>query len=173
MFIDHPTLIGEIVRHLCFVVQSITFGRASTPFPAGSPLIAPPSPMAVVPSTMVSIASPVSSAIPTMPAIEVTPAMLNGYRNPEPDAQDGLLATYLAELDRAQPPIPQNTRIHCLDYMMARFHCLDTHFDLAACLKGSGFAPTRHVPAPDDVQSKDHTKDVVALSNSLRFVFKV
>lgn len=73
------------------------------------------------------------------------------YRGPEPDLQDGLIASYLAECDKVG--IPQ--RIPVLDYLMQCFQLEDRMFDCRAALSF--------------LDNKECTRDVLALASALKY----
>jgi len=76
---------------------------------------------------------------------------LAGYRPPEPDEQDGMLATYLAQCDRCG--VPQ--RVPVLDYLMTCFQIEDTLFDLKAALSF--------------LDGRECTRDVLAIACTLKY----
>jgi len=63
-------------------------------------------------------------------SVSIPQEWLATYKSPDPDEQDGILATYLAECDRVG--IPQ--RVPVLDYFMTCFQIDDHMFDCRAAL---------------------------------------
>jgi Ran GTPase-activating protein (RanGAP) involved in mRNA processing and transport len=80
----------------------------------------------------------------------VNEALLEGYSSPEPDSQDGLLASYLAYCNALDCSI----KIPILDYLMTCFQLQDNSFNWSDCLQ---------------FVEKDNTKDTYALASALRF----
>jgi len=86
-----------------------------------------------------------------LPKIELPQEFTTTYMPPEPDAQDGLLATYLAECDYNK----LDQRIPVLDYLMTCFQLDDRVLDLGECLAFT---------------DKENPKtDVHALASALRY----
>lgn len=84
------------------------------------------------------------------PPTKVLPkGLLDGYLSPEPDAQDGLIAVYLAECDRVDTP----PRLPVLDYLMTAFQLNTRLLDLKRCL----------LPKDQDA----YTKDCIALFSAV------
>jgi Ran GTPase-activating protein (RanGAP) involved in mRNA processing and transport len=84
------------------------------------------------------------------PLTKILPkGLLDGYLAPEPDAQDGLIALYLAECDRVDT-LP---RLPVLDYLMTSFQLNTRLLDLRRCL----------LPKDQDA----YTKDCIALFNAV------
>lgn len=78
-------------------------------------------------------------------------AWLAGFKPPCPDAQDGLLAAYLAECNR----VGIAHRVSVLDYFMTCFQLDDGMFDFKAALAF--------------LDGKDCTKDVLAIVSALKY----
>ncbi len=83
--------------------------------------------------------------------VELPNEWLTEYKSPEPDDQDGLIATYLAECDRVG--IPQ--RIPVIDYFMTCFQIEDNMFDCRAALAF--------------LDNKESARDVLAVASTLKY----
>jgi len=85
-----------------------------------------------------------------LPKIELPGEFLTSFAPPEPDDQDGLLATYLAQCDYQK----LEQRLPVLDYLMTCFQLNDHVLDLGECLS---------------FLDKENKTDIVALTSALRF----
>lgn len=78
------------------------------------------------------------------------------YKPPEPDVQDGVLASYLAECDKENFP----QRMQVLDYLMTSFEMNSHTFDFGDCfslLHGASSSSPSH-----------SAKDILVLANALK-----